>query len=836
LGVTGLIATGAACGSGGDMVVEETNDTQSGLDWGKLVVLKLAPSILTQRNDNARTGANLREYTLTPDRVGRGFGKLYSRTVQGSVYAQPLYVSRRAIPNKGTHNVVYVATMHNRVYAFDADDGTQAPLWDRQLETSVALPDPTVGSACGNYSDISGEVGIVGTPVIDLPTGTMYLVTATGGNGAPYAHYLHALDIGTGLDKTAPKWIHPTVAGKGDGSSGGSIGFQSAFQNQRSGLLLANDRVYVGFAAYCDTGPYHGWLIGHDPQTLAETSVYNTTVDGGGGGIWHAGQGPAADAAGNVYILTGNGTTTLQSGGSGAATAFVKLSPSLSVTDWFVPFNYDNLNQGDQDLGSSGVLLVPGTNYVVGGGKESKLYVLDRTNMGHARAGNDGQIVQSFPVNTPNGATHHIHGGPVYWNGPNGPMIYVWPENDDLKAYRLGAKFDTTPVRNTTPSSAGMPGGMLSISANGAKDGVLWASHPSARDANQAVVDGELRAYDASNVGKMLWSSKWNATRDDVGNFPKFCSPTVANGKLYVPSLAFGNGLENQTTFADTSIDAPALASLDERAIAVAWTGTDGNHSINVATTTNGVTFATRVTLPTAASDGAPALAFGGGRLFLAWTGRDASHKLNIASSTDGVTFTAPVTLADSSDVAPAIAYLNGRLFLTWAGRDAAHHLNVMSSTDGVTFANKVTLGDTSNTAPALAAVNGSLTMLWAGSGNGSLNLMTSTDGVTFGNKQTLGDSSDVHPALASTGTKPLLAWTGQDDARSLNTMEYDGAAWVHKTTLNQQANGAPALVVYKGQPYMGWTGRDGSINLARINSLDTNGFARLNVYGPIDN
>ncbi len=540
--------------------------------------------ILTQHNDTSRTGANLHETQLTISNVNpQQFGKLFERQVDGQIYAQPLYVSNVTIPNQGSHNVVYVATMHNSVYAFDADDPqATAPLWHVSLGPSAPLPDPNIGprsnllatlqllgnillknplsifsllrqlgtqdlqtalSIFAGYKDIAVEVGIVSTPVISLAQNTLYAVAFTK-EGNSYAHRLHALDLATGEEKfRGPVQIKATVQGTGAGSVNGSIPFVSNRQLQRSALLLANDAIYIAFASYGDQDPYHGWVFAYNATSLEQIAVYNDTPNGSEGGIWMAGQGPSADSENNIYFITGNGD--FKQDGSALGGSFVKLRLDLTLADWFAPFNTVALSQADIDVGSSGVLLIPDTNLLLGGGKEGKFYLLNKDDMGHFNANGDSQIVQSFYV----AQDHHIHGGPIYWNGPHGPWVYVWPENAFLRAYQLvNGQFQTTPISQSTTTDPanvpgglpGMPGGMLSLSANGntAGSGILWASHPYKASAIHATVEGILRAYDASDLTRELWNSKQNESRDDIGNFAKFCPPTIANGKVYMASFS----------------------------------------------------------------------------------------------------------------------------------------------------------------------------------------------------------------------------------------------------------------------------------------------------------
>src|SRR3989442_6833750 len=317
------------------------------------------PSIVvaTQHNDNRRTGANLQEVVLNTSNVNPiHFGKLFTYAVQGDVYAQPLYVSNVTIPNKGIHNVVYIATMTNRVYAFDADDPKQAttPLWQRSLEPSIPLPDPNIGPP--NYQDILGRtarrnIGILSTPVISLSHNAIYVVTASKdpnkSDPSAYSHHLCALDLATGADKFGePTKIRATVAGTGDGSRNGQITFTSNRHNQRPVLLIANDTIYIAFASYGDQNPYHGWVLAYSASTLQQIAVFNTTPTGGRGGICQAGQGLAADEQKNIYFLTGNGTFQDRIDFS---SSFVMLGPKLkvAVSDYFTPFNQQLLSDHD---------------------------------------------------------------------------------------------------------------------------------------------------------------------------------------------------------------------------------------------------------------------------------------------------------------------------------------------------------------------------------------------------------------------------------------------------------------------------------------------------------
>jgi hypothetical protein len=313
--------------------------------------------------------------------------------------------------------------------------------------------------------------------------------------------------------------------------------------------------------------------MGFDPSTLALRFATAVTPDGGEGGIWQSGTGPSLDDAGALYVTVGNGTVTAPSGGRDFGNAFLKVSANGVVADWFIPFNYQDLNIGDVDLGSAGVLLIPGTNLLASGGKEGKLYVLDRDDLGGFRAGADTQIVQSFPVAPPG---RHFHGCPTYWNGPGGPWVYTWCEADRGKAFRLeDGRLTTTPVAQTAmTANDGMPGGMLAVSANGTTPGtgILWAALAFNGDANHDVRPGVLRAFDAADLSRELWNSRQNAARDDFGAFAKFNTPLVANGRVYLPTfskqvvvyglLPAGDAAPTVAAGPDRTISLPNAASL----------------------------------------------------------------------------------------------------------------------------------------------------------------------------------------------------------------------------------------------------------------------------------
>jgi len=445
------------------------------------------------------------------------------------LYAQPLYVPDVAVPGQGTHNIVYLATEHNSVYAFDADDPeASAPLWLVNLGAAVYTHEVSP------YTNLHPEMGITGTPVIDPASGTMYVVAYTSEAG-DQVYRLHALDIATGQEKfNGPTLIQASSPGSSPDSVGGTITLNPHTQLQRPALLLLNGVLYIAFGSHADIPTYHGWVLTYGASTLRQMGVYNTTPSGTEGAIWQSGQGLTVDDQGSSYFLTANGTSTTD--GVNISEAFAKLPPtgsSLALADWYMVSNEAALNSVDEDLGSGGALYIPGSGRLIGGGKQGVLYVLDTSNLGHF-----GSPLQTLPA-----CFGHIHGSPVYWNSSaTGQRIYVWCENSFLEAFNFkgGLLSATMADVGTIKAPAGMPGGMLSISSNGsaAGTGIVWAAIPFNADAVHQTVEGVLRAFDAANLSHELWDSKQNDTRDDVGDFAKYTPPLIANGKVYVATFS----------------------------------------------------------------------------------------------------------------------------------------------------------------------------------------------------------------------------------------------------------------------------------------------------------
>jgi hypothetical protein len=492
-------------------------------------------SVLTNRYDNLRSGHNAHEYLLNAANVGGGnFGLLYSFAVDGYLYAQPLYLSGLTLADGSTHDVVFAATMHNSVYAFDAKGSTTAPLWSTNLGPSG----PTNVFDC---TDTVGEVGITSTPVIDPTAGTLY-VLAKGVENGSWVQRLHVLDVTTGKERPgSPLVITASASGSGAGSVSGQVSFNPQANLNRSGLLLDNGILYMAFASHCDEGAYHGWILAYTyaNNTLAQKMKYVISPNGSQGGIWQGGVGLSADADG-LYFAAGNGSTNPSSTPLDLSESVVRLSlTDLSVQDYWIPQAFNYLNSVDADM-STGAIVVP-HNRVISGSKNGQMYVLDRTNLGKYDVNGD-QILQT--LTTPGkvaGQSGHLHGGPIYYQVPAGAEeIYAWPEQGGLLGYQInpGTFLLDTPETQSNIYSPGHPGGILTLSSNGtAGSGVLWASIPQ-QDAWHQTEPGTLYAVDASNITKVLWSSQQNAARDAVGNFAKFTPPLVANGRVYLATFS----------------------------------------------------------------------------------------------------------------------------------------------------------------------------------------------------------------------------------------------------------------------------------------------------------
>lgn len=498
-----------------------------------LLSLAVQAQVTTSQNDNARTGAVLNETTLTPENVNaRQFGRLFSFRIEGNVYAQPLYLPGVDIPGKGKHNVVYVATEHNSVYAFDAEGNPSTPLW----QVSFINPDAGVTTVPAKDVErpcITPEIGITSTPVIDLKTGTLYVLARTkehkGFLQDEYVQRLHALAVTTGVEKFGgPIVIRASVPGSGAGSSQGKVDFDPLRQNQRAALLLANGTIYLAWAASCGGGVYHGWVMAYDARTLAQKAALNVTPDAAGGGIWLGGKGPAADNDGNVFLATGNGKFDAPNGRD-YGDSVLKLGldgQNFVVRDYFTPSNQEELVANDKDLGSGGPVLLPDQpgarqRLLVVSGKGGTVYLIDRDHMGKFQAGTDSHAVQSQHV-----APTETFGSPAYWN----QHVYYLFGEDVLRDYAV--ERGQLSLKAASGRKFRAPGATPTVSANGTKDGIVWVIEAKGwRSKDQPAM---LAAYDAANVTTELYTSEQNSTRDRPGWAARFSVPTVANGRVYV--------------------------------------------------------------------------------------------------------------------------------------------------------------------------------------------------------------------------------------------------------------------------------------------------------------
>jgi Bacterial Ig-like domain (group 2) len=513
--------------------------------------------VLTQHNDSSRTGQNLTEIALTPSSVNfNTFGKLFAQPVDGQIYAQPLYVPDVAIQGKGNHNVMLVATEGDSVYAFDADDNTGSnanPLWTASLIDTAhgATPGETTVHILTDLdpscTDLIPQVGITSTPVIDPSTGTMYVEAKSKKADGTFVHRLHMLDITTGAEKSpGPQVISATVPGTGDGTT--TITFNPLLNLNRPGLLLVNGTVYLAFGSHCDQSSYHGWMFAYNASTLAQTAVFITTPNGPvtngqheqGGGIWTSGGGVAADSNGNIFTAVGNGAFDSTDVGD-SILRMVLNGNTISLSDYFTPFDQGLDDLHDYDVGSGGILLLPDQpgahpHELVEATKSGTIYLIDRdqmtTNNQHYCSGctSDPEIVQEF-LNV--GVPVWQFATPAYWNN----TVYIWGSNDVLKAYTLTNGLLGRSPRSSSNNSFGFPGATPSISANGNTNGIVWVIDSTTQFGSGAPPPNPavLHAYDATNVANEIWnSSEPPNDPDTAGKAVKFAVPTIANGKVYI--------------------------------------------------------------------------------------------------------------------------------------------------------------------------------------------------------------------------------------------------------------------------------------------------------------
>ena len=517
--------------------------------------------VYTYHNDVSRDGTNTSEYALTTANVNSStFGKLFSCQADAAIYTQPLWVSNITIGG-AKHNIVVAATMHDTVYAFDADASPCVTYWHTQFIPSGE----TFYTAADVFDNsIFPDIGILGTPVIDSTSNIVYLVTKTKNTTGPgiIAHQrLHALNLADGTEiANSPVELDSSITVPGNCEGGSTIAFNAARENQRPGLALVNGVVYIAWASHGDLDPYHGWILGFNASTLSRVSAFNTSPNAAEGlgycraGIWMSGGAPAADAAGNLYVITGNG---IFDGTSAFGDSFLKLSATsgLALADWFTPMDQLSLDAFDHDLGAGGAgVLVdqtsgPHPHLIIGGGKSQVLYLLDRTNMGHFTSGGPDKVVQTLNVSEACFSTPAFWQNTLYFFGFNGPGL----------AYTFLPASDTfnPSVASSTVASFSFPGSSPSVSSNGNANGIVWTidSNSYGTGDNGPVSAGPavLHAFDATNLGTELWNSS-QVPADAAGNAVKFTVPTVANGKVYVPTRGNDSTAGAGTVFGEIDV------------------------------------------------------------------------------------------------------------------------------------------------------------------------------------------------------------------------------------------------------------------------------------------
>jgi hypothetical protein len=496
------------------------------------VELTLRAQMTTSQYDNARTGATLNETKLTLRKVNaQQFGKLFTLKVDGDIYAQPLLLRDVQIPTKGRHDVLFIATEHDSVYAFDAYGNPSTPLWQASFLKDGAT---TVSADYAACPFIAPELGITSTPVIDRKTGTLYVLARTQERSNVFStgkfhQHLHALAVTTGVEKFGgPVDIRATVHGRGDGSIRGELQFASLRENPRAALLLVSGDVYLTWGSSCDVGPYHGWVMVYDAQSLKQKAIFNTSPDADDSGIWAGDAGPAADRDGNIFLATGNGLFDVPKGGRDYGDSLLKLhldGESLKPVDYFAPFNADELNERDQDLGSGGPVLLPDQagpypHLALIAGKDPVIYLINRDNLGHYRPQDNRHAVQT--VATAGG----VFGSMAYWNH----NVYVMADGDVLRDFEIesGRLSLKAAGRNSFPGAPATP----AVSANGLNDGIVWVVGPTAGHSSDK--RAILYAYQASDVTHKLYDSEQNSARDRAGPALRFSIPTVVNGHVYV--------------------------------------------------------------------------------------------------------------------------------------------------------------------------------------------------------------------------------------------------------------------------------------------------------------
>lgn len=565
--LTGVAVNFTAAATAGVYTVTATSVSDKTKSASLAIGVTDLAGVFTYHDNLSRTGANSQEYALTPSTVTAAtFGKLFSCAVDGAVYAQPLWVPNLTIAS-AQRNVVFVATQHDSLYAFDADANTSpcTPLWHANLldtahgGTSGEMPVPDYGAnpvIGSGYFDITPEAGVTGTPVIDPTTGTLYVVSkSTNAASSAFFQRLHAISLTSGSEKfSGPANIAANYPGTGDG--GGTTAFMARTQNQRPGLVLANGQVYIAWASHEDTPPYYGWIIGYSAGNLSQVSVLNVTPNAGYGGIWMSGAAPAVDGSGNLFLLTGNGNfdaTNTTPPNNDYGDSLLELSPTLTVEQYFTPTDQVTLNDNDADFGSGGAAILADlpangsnpTHLIIGGGKDGNLYLFNRDHLGGL---GDANAIQKL------GVGNSIFSMGAYWNG----TYYLAPAGGPLQAFRMNAAtVQLVPQAVATAETFGFPGTTPSVSSlPDNSNGIVWALDNSQYCTAQSPACGPavLHALDAGNLSNELWNST-QGSGNAAGNAVKFTVPTVANGKVYVGTRGNNQGGLDSTTSTPGELD-----------------------------------------------------------------------------------------------------------------------------------------------------------------------------------------------------------------------------------------------------------------------------------------
>jgi hypothetical protein len=566
-GQSGVASAYTAPATAGLYTITATSSADSSKSANVTVAVTDLAGVTTYHNDLARDGANTQEYSLTAATVASAsFGKLFSCAVDGAVYVQALWMPGLPI-GSAKHNVVFVATQHDSLYAFDADSaaGGCKPLWHANLIDSAhgasageaTVPSGIPGALVGQgYGDIAPEVGVTGTPVVDPATSTLYVVSKSVLlSSTTFFQRLHAIDLLTGREKfSGPVTIAATFPGSGDG--GTTTTFRPGQQNQRAGLALVNGKIYIAWSSHEDTPPYYGWVMSYDARTLAQLSVFNDTPDLGWGGIWMGGGAPSADSDGNLYLITGNATfdaSSVIAPNRDYGDSLLKLTPALTVAQYFTPSDEASDNTNDSDFGSGGTAILVDlpaqgsnpTHLLVGGGKDGALYLLDRDKLGGV---GDSNAWQHFSL----GASIFSTG--AFWNS----NIYIAGWGGPLTAYTVdpsSAQIHPT-ASSTSANSFGFPGSTPSVSATRSANGIVWSLDNGQYCTQQSSGCGPavLHAYDATNLGKEIWNSSQDP-KNAAGFAVKFTVPTIANGRVYVGTRGNNTGGIATTTSTPGELD-----------------------------------------------------------------------------------------------------------------------------------------------------------------------------------------------------------------------------------------------------------------------------------------